>query len=98
MDVSKTKSSFYRRLYVAYLIDSQTGQQCAGVDRGDRHAPAHGPGHPSRRWPTWISCVSSSRKTGRAIMPGITGFATGGRLIGVDRKHLGSVQQVLGYP
>ncbi len=23
MDVSKTKSSFYRRLYVAYLIDSQ---------------------------------------------------------------------------
>ena len=22
MDVSKTKSSFYRRLYVAYLIDS----------------------------------------------------------------------------
>ena len=24
MDVSKTKSSFYRRLYVAYLIDSQS--------------------------------------------------------------------------
>ena len=24
MDVSKTKSSFYRRLYVAWLIDSQT--------------------------------------------------------------------------
>ncbi|WP_434560392.1 winged helix-turn-helix domain-containing protein [Pseudomonas sp. Z5-35] len=24
MDVSKTKSSFYRRLYVAYLIDSDT--------------------------------------------------------------------------
>ena len=24
MDVSKTKSSFYRRLYVAYLIDSGT--------------------------------------------------------------------------
>jgi hypothetical protein len=24
MDISKTKSSFYRRLYVAYLIDSQT--------------------------------------------------------------------------
>ncbi|EGH32228.1 hypothetical protein PSYJA_26025, partial [Pseudomonas syringae pv. japonica str. M301072] len=23
MQVSKTKSSFYRRLYVAYLIDSQ---------------------------------------------------------------------------
>ena len=24
MEVSKTKSSFYRRLYVAWLIDSQT--------------------------------------------------------------------------
>ena len=28
MDVSKTKSSFYRRLYVAYLIDSGLASSC----------------------------------------------------------------------
>jgi len=32
MDVSKTKSSFYRRLYVAYLIDSQLASSVRALE------------------------------------------------------------------
>ena len=41
MDVSKTKSSFYRRLYVAYLIDSgQASSVPALTDATGNTSPA----------------------------------------------------------
>ena len=82
MDVSKTKSSFYRRLYVAYLIDSQLASSVPALTEAT--------GMPRRTAQDTIAaladldivCVSSSRRTVRVTMPGAIGFGTGGRLIG----------------
>lgn len=48
MDVSKTRSSFYRRLYVAWLIDSGTATNVPALMDATGMPLAHRAGHPER--------------------------------------------------
>jgi hypothetical protein len=71
MEVSKTKSSFYRRLYVAWLIDSQTATSVPALMEATG-MPGAQPRTPSPPWPTWTSSASSSSWKAHATTPGIT--------------------------
>lgn len=94
MTISKTKSSFYRRLYVAYLIDS--GIASVPEIMAATGMPGVPPRTPSPRWRNWTSSASSSsgrvRATTRAAMSSATGGGTagvGGRAASANRGGAG---------
>ncbi|NWF11160.1 helix-turn-helix domain-containing protein [Pseudomonas salomonii] len=98
MDVSKTKSSFYRRLYVAYLIDSG---QASSVP-----ALTDATGMPRRTAQDTIAALADldivcefEQEHGARNHAGCYRIRSWGA---IDRRwieaNLGVVKQVLGYP
>ena len=80
MDVSKTKSSFYRRLYVAYLIDSGLASSVPALTEVT--------GMPRRTAQDTIAALADldvvcefEQEGARATTPDVTAFASGGRSI-----------------
>lgn len=97
MDVSKTKSSFYRRLYVAYLIDSQLASSVPALTEAT--------GMPRRTAQDTIAALADldivcefEQEEGRVITLGIIGFVIGVRLTGVDRGQSCDDQAGVGLP
>jgi len=87
MDVSKTKSSFYRRLYVAYLIDSEQASSVPALTEVT--------GMPRRTAQDTIAALADldivcefEQEDARAIMRGAIGFATGARSIGGGSRRI----------
>lgn len=87
MDVSKTKSSFYRRLYVAYLIDSGQASNVPALTEMT--------GMPRRTAQDTIAALADldivcefEQEDGAATMPGVIEFATGARSIGAGSKPI----------
>jgi hypothetical protein len=84
MEVSKTKTSFYRRLYVAWLIDSGTAtsvpalMEATGVLRRT----------PCWHWANWIFTANSSKKRVNATTPGITRSAIGAQLTATGSQRM----------
>ena len=76
MEVSKTKSSFYRRLYVAYLIDCQLASSVPELEKvtGMPRRTAQDTIPP---WPIWTFSASSNNRTVPATLPGDTASSTG---------------------
>ncbi|WP_025857650.1 helix-turn-helix domain-containing protein [Pseudomonas sp. CHM02] len=98
MDVSKTKSSFYRRLYVAYLIDSG---QASNVP-----ALTDATGMPRRTAQDTIAALADldilcefEQEDGARNHAGHYRIRSWGA---IDRRwieaNLGQIKQVLGYP
>ena len=98
MDVSKTKSSFYRRLYVAYLIDSQLASSVPALTEVT--------GMPRRTAQDTIAALADldivcefEQEDGARNHAGRYRVRSWGA---IDRRwieaNLASVKQVLGYP
>ncbi|NBA96667.1 helix-turn-helix domain-containing protein [Pseudomonas sp. R5(2019)] len=98
MEVSKTKSSFYRRLYVAWLIDSQTATSVPAITE---HT-----GMPRRTAQDTIAALADldvhcefEQEQGLRNHAGSYRIRDWGA---IDKQwiasHLGQIKQVLGYP
>ncbi|MGB3124708.1 MAG: winged helix-turn-helix domain-containing protein [Pseudomonas sp.] len=98
MDVSKTKSSFYRRLYVAYLIDSRQASSVPALTEAT--------GMPRRTAQDTIAALADldivcefEQEDGARNHAGHYRIRSWGA---IDRRwieaNLGQVKQVLGYP
>ncbi|WP_248730931.1 winged helix-turn-helix domain-containing protein [Pseudomonas sp. MWU13-2517] len=98
MDVSKTKSSFYRRLYVAYLIDSQLASNVPALTDVT--------GMPRRTAQDTITALADldivcefEQEDGARNHAGHYRIRNWGA---IDRRwievNLGQIKQVLGYP
>ncbi|EPJ82343.1 MULTISPECIES: winged helix-turn-helix domain-containing protein [Pseudomonas] len=98
MDVSKTKSSFYRRLYVAYLIDSQLASSVPALTEIT--------GMPRRTAQDTIAALADldiqcefEQQDGARNHAGHYRIRDWGA---IDRdwitRHLGQIKAVLGYP
>ncbi|KRP73269.1 winged helix-turn-helix domain-containing protein [Pseudomonas paralactis] len=98
MDVSKTKSSFYRRLYVAYLIDSQLASSVPALTEAT--------GMPRRTAQDTIAALADldiacefEQETGARNHAGHYRIRDWGA---IDREwiaaNLATIKQVLGYP
>ncbi|KRP42725.1 hypothetical protein SAMN04490190_4464 [Pseudomonas libanensis] len=98
MDVSKTKSSFYRRLYVAYLIDSQLASSVPALTEAT--------GMPRRTAQDTIAALADldivcefEQQEGARNHAGNYRIRDWGA---IDRRwieaNLASIKQVLGYP
>ena len=98
MDVSKTKSSFYRRLYVAYLIDSQLASSVPALTEVT--------GMPRRTAQDTIAALADldivcefEQQDGARNHAGRYRIHSWGA---IDRswitQHLGQIKAVLGYP
>src|SRR5471032_2553110 len=98
MDVSKTKSSFYRRLYVAYLIDSGLASSVPALTDVT--------GMPRRTAQDTIAALADlailcefEQEDGARNHAGRYRIRSWGA---IDRKwieaNLGAIKQVLGYP
>ncbi|VVO26541.1 winged helix-turn-helix domain-containing protein [Pseudomonas fluorescens] len=98
MDVSKTKSSFYRRLYVAYLIDSQLASSVPAITEVT--------GMPRRTAQDTIAALADldivcefEQKDGARNHAGRYQIHSWGAIDkGWITQHLGQVKAVLGYP
>ncbi|MDT3229327.1 winged helix-turn-helix domain-containing protein [Pseudomonas sp. rhizo25] len=98
MDVSKTKSSFYRRLYVAYLIDSQLASSVPALTEAT--------GMPRRTAQDTIAALADldivcefEQQEGARNHAGNYRIREWGA---IDRRwieaNLAAIKQVLGYP
>lgn len=98
MDVSKTKTSFYRRLYVAWLIDSQTASSVPAL--------MDATGMPRRTAQDTIAALSDldilcefEQQAGARNHAGHYRIRDWGA---IDPQwvlqHLGHIREVLGYP
>ncbi|AZE57954.1 hypothetical protein C4K00_5216 [Pseudomonas synxantha] len=98
MDVSKTKSSFYRRLYVAYLIDSQLASSVPALTEAT--------GMPRRTAQDTIAALADldivcefEQEEGARNHAGHYRIREWGA---IDRRwieaNLAAIKQVLGYP
>ncbi|AKA83127.1 hypothetical protein AYK59_02420 [Pseudomonas synxantha] len=98
MDVSKTKSSFYRRLYVAYLIDSQSASSVPALTEAT--------GMPRRTAQDTIAALADldivcefEQQEGARNHAGNYRIRDWGA---IDRRwieaNLAAIKQVLGYP
>lgn len=98
MDVSKTKSSFYRRLYVAYLIDSGLAPSVPALTEVT--------GMPRRTAQDTIAALADldivcefEQQSGARNHAGAYRIRDWGA---IDKQwisqHLGQVREVLGYP
>ncbi|AZE69793.1 winged helix-turn-helix domain-containing protein [Pseudomonas synxantha] len=98
MDVSKTKSSFYRRLYVAYLIDSQLASSVPALTEAT--------GMPRRTAQDTIAALADldivcefEQQEGARNHAGNYRIRDWGA---IDRRwieaNLAAIKQVLGYP
>lgn len=98
MDVSKTKSSFYRRLYVAWLIDSQTASSVPAL--------VEATGMPRRTAQDTIAALADldiicefEQEDGARNHAGHYRIRDWGA---IDKQwiagHLGQIRTVLGYP
>ncbi|KRA13445.1 winged helix-turn-helix domain-containing protein [Pseudomonas sp. Root569] len=98
MDVSKTKSSFYRRLYVAYLIDSQSASSVPALTEAT--------GMPRRTAQDTIAALADldivcefEQQEGARNHAGNYRIREWGA---IDRRwieaNLAAIKQVLGYP
>ena len=98
MDVSKTKSSFYRRLYVAYLIDSQLASSVPALTEAT--------GMPRRTAQDTIAaladldivCEFEQEDGARNHAGRYRSRAWGAIDRGWIEANLASIKQVLGYP
>ncbi len=98
MEVSKTKSSFYRRLYVAWLIDSQTAASVPALTEAT--------GMPRRTAQDTIAALADldiicefEQESGARNHAGQYRIRDWGA---IDRQwigaHLAHIRKVLGYP
>lgn len=98
MEVSKTKSSFYRRLYVAWLIDSQTAVSVPALTEAT--------GMPRRTAQDTIAALADldiicefEQESGARNHAGQYRIRDWGA---IDRQwigaHLAHIRKVLGYP
>ncbi|MBC6621793.1 winged helix-turn-helix domain-containing protein [Pseudomonas sp.] len=98
MDVSKTKSSFYRRLYVAYLIDSQLASSVPALTEAT--------GMPRRTAQDTIAALADldivcefEQEDGARHHAGRYRIRDWGAIdLGWIEANLASIKQVLGYP
>ncbi|MBJ2245452.1 winged helix-turn-helix domain-containing protein [Pseudomonas haemolytica] len=98
MDVSKTKSSFYRRLYVAYLIDSQVASSVPALTEAT--------GMPRRTAQDTIAALADldivcefEQEEGARNHAGHYRIREWGAIDrGWIEVNLASIKQVLGYP
>ena len=98
MDVSKTKSSFYRRLYVAYLIDSQSASSVPALTEAT--------GMPRRTAQDTIAALADldivcefEQEEGARNHAGHYRIREWGAIDrGWIEVNLASIKQVLGYP
>ena len=98
MDVSKTKSSFYRRLYVAYLIDSQLASSVPALTEAT--------GMPRRTAQDTIAALADldivcefEQQDGARNPAGRYRIRDWGAIDkGWITLHLGRIKAVLGYP
>lgn len=98
MDVSKTKSSFYRRLYVAYLIDSGTANSVPALMEAT--------GMPRRTAQDTIAALADlDIVCAFEQLDGARNHAGGYRILAwgaIDKawiaQHLAHIKTVLGYP
>ena len=98
MDVSKTKSSFYRRLYVAYLIDSEIASSVPALTEIT--------GMPRRTAQDTIAaladldivCEFEQEQGARNHAGGYRIRSWGAIDPGWIAAHVAQIKQVLGYP
>ncbi len=87
MPPSKTKTSFYRRLYVAWLIHSETASSVPAI-MAATGMPRRTAQDTLEHWPSWTSTAPSSKATANATTPAATASATGARSIRAGSKTI----------